>query len=103
MKNSWGDWGDGGYMKIAMKESGVGVMGMYLSGVYPTGASMAKDYKPPDICGTLQDKSVFSCDQTATENAKCCCTDKSGLLHLGCDAYVCCADGAKCKKGVGCM
>jgi len=102
MKNSWGDWGDGGYMKIAMKEAGVGVMGMYLQGAYPTGAAMAKDYKAPDFCGTLADKSVFSCDQSATASAKCCCTDKSGLLHLGCDAYACCADGAKCTKGVGC-
>ena len=89
-------------MKIAMRETGVGVMGMYLSGTYPTGATMAKDYEAPDFCGTVKDKSVFSCDQTSTHTAKCCCTDKSGLLHLGCDAYVCCADGAKCKKGFGC-
>jgi cathepsin L len=108
MKNSWGAWGDGGYMEIEFREGTdqKGTMGVNIQPVYPTGALMAKDYHAPSFCGVDTDadkkKTVASCDQTAAQSSKCCCTQEgSGLFH-GCQQWACCAEGTKCTKGKGC-
>jgi len=42
VKNSWGaTWGDAGYIKLGMADSGAGICGMYLQPSYPTGAKPA--------------------------------------------------------------
>jgi len=97
VKNSWGDWGDGGYIYMAMdtKVGDKGVCGMYMEPSYPTGGSMPKPYSPPTTCpGGGPDVACYS-----SKGDTCCCKEMGTVM---CKLSVCCHTGQTCTKGVGC-
>jgi C1A family cysteine protease len=101
MKNSWGDWGDGGYMKIALHD-GKGVMGVNMQPSFPTGATMASNYSKPKFCGedehgSKKNTTFHSCAQTNGAES-CCCTEHSTGILKGCINWVCCTGGKTCDS-----
>ena len=124
VKNSWGaDWGDSGYIQIAL-EGGPGekgICGINMQPSAPLGASMARNYTPPTICGALAATATTAAaaasdaagplaaapeEPAPAEPAVCasgssCCCAKKGFLGV-CKAWDCCSPGQTCKKGQGC-
>eukprot|EP00047_Mylnosiga_fluctuans_P002140 m.223352 g.223352 ORF g.223352 m.223352 type:complete len:394 (+) comp10913_c0_seq1:297-1478(+) len=92
VKNSWGtDWGDDGYIEMAMGYGKNGICGITLEPSVPLQASMPAQYTPPKACG----RGIWACWEPET----CCCTKE---VFGVCQNFECCASGKSCVKNQGC-
>ena len=86
------DWGDDGYIEMAMGYGKDGICGITLEPSIPLNATMPTPYTPPNPCG----RGIWACFEPTT----CCCTHE--ILGI-CQNFVCCDSTAPvCHKNQGC-
>jgi len=93
VKNSWGeDWGNIGYIWMAMGYGKEGICGITLEPSIPLKTNMPNPYSPPKQCG----RGIYACFAPST----CCCSNE---VFGVCQTFVCCDSSAPvCTKGKGC-
>jgi hypothetical protein len=88
VKNSWGDWGDGGYITFRYdSDDDAGSCGMNIEATIANGATLPPvppPPPPPPHCG-----GQFYCDYGTS-----CCVDHKGIFKQ--DVYTCCKSMETC-------
>jgi C1A family cysteine protease len=94
VKNSWGDWGDDGYIKLRYNaDDDNGQCGMNLEATLPVGAKMHPATPTPPPPPQCSKRTIFKDAFFCEYNTTCCCDHKNIFKQC---VYTCCEAGATC-------